>query len=152
MGENPLILSRGEGALLKFIGISTVIKVFSDDSDGAYSLIESTVSPRFDGFKPHIHQHMTEAFYILEGTLTFRVGEQSITATPGSFILVPPGMVHTYGNPADMPAKYLLLMSPGGFEQYLIELAQMIEAEPQWPPVDMGKLNALAKKYDATPA
>ncbi len=151
MGKNALILARGEGQPLTFVGISTVVKVFGEDSNGAYSLVESTVSPHFDGFKPHVHQRMTEAFYILEGTLTMHIGERTLIVTPGSFVLIPPGVVHTYGNPSDAPAKYLLMLSPGGFEQYLMELAEMIQSETTWPPADMSKLNALADRYDATP-
>lgn len=151
MQQEAIVLSPGAGEPLSFVGISTVIKVTSEQSGGAYSLIESTVSPRFQGFQPHVHRRMTEAFYVLEGALSFRLGAQTITATPGSFVLIPPGMVHTYHNPSDAPARYLLIMSPGGFEHYLIELAEMIRSEPAWPPADPSKLQALAEKYDATP-
>lgn len=151
MQPDLIMLSPGAGQPLQFVGISTVIKVPSEASGGAYSLIESTISPRFQGFQPHLHLRMTEAFYLLEGTLTFQLGEQTVEATPGSFVLIPPGIVHTYSNPSDAPARYLLTMSPGGFERYLIELAEMIRTEPVFPPADMSKLTALAEKYDATP-
>ena len=95
MERDAIVLARGEGKPLAFVGISTVVKVFSDESNGAYSLIESTVSPRFGGFKPHVHRRMTAAFDVLEGTVTYRLDERTVTATLGSFVLVPPGVVHT---------------------------------------------------------
>jgi len=61
------------------------------------------------------------------------------------------GVWHTYANPSNARAKYLLFMSPGGFEKYLEQLAEMIRTEPTWPPADKSKLDALAEKYDATP-
>ncbi len=153
MHPNPtaMVLAPAEGDLLTFVGISTRIKVRSEATDGAWTLIESTVEPHFAGFKLHTHKRMTEAFYILEGTLTVQLGNERVQAKPGALIVVPPGVWHTYSNPAAAPAKYLLFMSPGGFEKFLEGLAEMIRTEPQWPPADMTRLNALADKYDATP-
>jgi quercetin dioxygenase-like cupin family protein len=144
------ILAPGEGNQLAFVGISTLIKSTSEDSRGAFTLIESTISPHFAGFKPHLHRRMTEAFYILEGAISFQIAESSFTATPGSFVLIPPGVVHTYSNPEAVEARYLLLMSPGGFEKYLVELSNLIQSEPAWPPADPAALEALAARYDAT--
>jgi uncharacterized RmlC-like cupin family protein len=94
---------------------------------------------------------MTETFYILEGTLSVRLGAEEIHAKPGTLVLVSPGVWHTYSNLSDERARYLLFMSPGGFEKYLEGLADMIRTEPQWPPADKTRLNALAAMYDATP-
>jgi uncharacterized RmlC-like cupin family protein len=114
-------------------------------------MIESTVEPHFGGFKLHTHQRMTETFYVLEGTLNIRLGDEEIQAKPGTLILVPPGKWHTFSNPSNECTRYLLFMSPGGFEKYLEGLAEMIRTEMQWPPADMTRLNALAEMYDATP-
>lgn len=148
---NAIVLAAGEGAPLSFVGISTVIKVRSEDTAGVWSLIESTVQPRFDGFKLHRHKRMTETFYILAGKLAVQVGDETIDAQPGTLVVVPPGVWHTYSNPSDALARYLLYMSPGGFEKFLEGLAEMIRTEPVWPPSDPTRLNALAEQYDATP-
>lgn len=145
------VLGPDQGDELRFVGVSTRIKVRSEDTNGAWALFESTIEPHFAGFKAHTHQRMTEAFYILEGTLDVRLGETQQEAKPGALIVVPPGVRHTYSNPSDVPARYLLLTSPGGFEKFLEGLAEMIRTEPQWPPADKTKLNALAERYDATP-
>lgn len=146
-----LFLSPGEGELLTFVGISTRIKVPSEATNGAWTLIQSTVAPHFPGFKLHLHRRMTETFYILQGSLLLHIGEEKVQAGAGALLVVPPGVMHTYSNPTDAETQYLLYMSPGGFDQYLKQLAEMIRTEPHWPPADPSKLNALAERYDATP-
>jgi len=65
-------------------------------------------------------------------------------------IIIPPGVWHTYANSLDVPAKYLLFISPGGFEKFLEGLSEMLRTKTQWTPEDNAKLQALAAQYDAT--
>jgi hypothetical protein len=60
----------------------------------------------------HIHHRDDEAWYVLEGVLCVRVGEESVELGPGAGVLVPRGTAHTYWNPGPGPARYLLLMTP----------------------------------------
>lgn len=149
--SSALVLAPEEGDLLPFHGISTRIKVRSEATNGVMTLIESTVEPHFAGFALHTHQRITETFYILEGTLTVQLDERTVEAKPGATIVISPGVWHTYSNPNAVRAKYLLYITPGGFEKFLEGLAEMIRTEPHWPPADKTKLNALAEQYDATP-
>jgi quercetin dioxygenase-like cupin family protein len=64
-----------------------------------------------------------EGFYVLEGELTFQLGEELLTATRGQFAFARGGMVHTLANLADTPARYLLIVTPGGFERYFERVA-----------------------------
>ena len=61
---------------------------------------------------PHVHFHDDEAWYVLEGSLRIRVGEQEVEAHAGSAVLVPRGTPHTYWNPDSGPVRYLLIMTP----------------------------------------
>jgi mannose-6-phosphate isomerase-like protein (cupin superfamily) len=61
---------------------------------------------------PHVHFHDDEAWYVLEGALRIRVGEQEVEAHAGSAVLVPRGTPHTYWNPDAVPVRYLLVMTP----------------------------------------
>lgn len=71
-----------------------------------------------DGTEPHLiaplHVHYSddETWYVLEGTLCVRRGDEVITVPAGSGVLVPRGMPHTYWNPAADPVRYLLIMTP----------------------------------------
>lgn len=60
----------------------------------------------------HLHRSDDEAWIVLEGRLGFRVGEEEREVTAGDSLLVPRGTRHSYWNPADEPARYLLVMTP----------------------------------------
>jgi mannose-6-phosphate isomerase-like protein (cupin superfamily) len=61
----------------------------------------------------HVHHSDDEAWYVLEGALRFRIGDEVFEAGPGSAALAPKGVPHTYGNAAKgTPARYLLVMTP----------------------------------------
>ena len=51
------------------------------------------------------------------------VGDSEIDASAGSYILVPPGVVHTFANINDEPMRFLNISAPGGLEKYLRDLA-----------------------------
>ena len=60
----------------------------------------------------HRHFQDDEAWYVLEGTLRVRIGDDEVEARAGSAVLVPRGTPHTYWNPEPTPARYLLVMTP----------------------------------------
>ena len=60
----------------------------------------------------HVHHADDEAWYVLEGTLRFRLGDDEVEAGPGTAVLAPRGMPHAYGNAGIEPARYLLVMTP----------------------------------------
>ena len=64
----------------------------------------------------HVHADEDDAFYILEGELTFEVEGEEIVAGPGTFVLVPPGVRHGFANHADTPVRMLNLHAPAGFD------------------------------------
>jgi mannose-6-phosphate isomerase-like protein (cupin superfamily) len=60
----------------------------------------------------HVHHSDDEAWYVLEGTLGFRLGEKTASASPGSAVLAPAGTPHSYWNAGPGLARYLLVASP----------------------------------------
>jgi len=87
----------------------------ADETSGTYSLME-IVSPTDSGPIAHVHEDAEEAFYGLDGDLTFHVGEQSFEVSTGDLVHVPRGTVH-YFTVKERPAKYLALYAPGGEER-----------------------------------
>ena len=69
----------------------------------------------------HIHDNEEEAFYVIEGNLRVLLGEITIEAQAGSFILVPRGTVHTFSRADKNPVKLLVIISPAGFENFFFE-------------------------------
>ena len=61
---------------------------------------------------PHVHLEDDEAWYVLEGRLAFRLGDEELEASAGTAIFGLRGLPHTYWNPDASPARYLLVMRP----------------------------------------
>ncbi len=141
-------LLPGVGRSISMMGGTVTFKTESEKTEGAWSLLELTVPPGFSGPPLHSHRETQEAFYVLEGALRLRVGDQTVKARPGAYAFIPTGVTHTYSNAEDKPARFLVLVSPGGFEKYFDELATLMQNEPSWPPSDMSKVSALMAKYD----
>jgi mannose-6-phosphate isomerase-like protein (cupin superfamily) len=97
------------------IGGGMVVKVRDADTAGAYSVHDNTIPPGSPGPRPHFHHRHEEAFHVSEGELAVRVGPRKIVAPPGSFVVVPRGMVHQPSNPGPLPTRVLLVFSPGGW-------------------------------------
>ena len=65
----------------------------------------------------HAHADEDDAFYILEGELTFVVAGEEVAAPPGTFVLVPPGVVHGFRNDGRAAVRMLNIHAPGGFDR-----------------------------------
>jgi quercetin dioxygenase-like cupin family protein len=75
-----------------------------------------TIQPRRDGPEPHVHAAEDDAFLMLEGELTFTVDGEDVVAGPGTFVLVPPGVEHTFSNRTDAIARFVNVHAPAGFD------------------------------------
>lgn len=78
---------------------------------------------------PHVHYADDEAWYVLEGMLAFRLGDQEVEASAGTAVLAPRGVPHTYWNPRSTAARYLLIMTPN-IRQLINELHAASERDP----------------------
>ena len=65
----------------------------------------------------HVHGSEDDAFYILEGELTFVLEAGEVTAGPGTFVLVPPGTEHGFRNDGASPVRMLNIHAPAGFDR-----------------------------------
>jgi mannose-6-phosphate isomerase-like protein (cupin superfamily) len=147
--SDGVVRPAGEGESISMGPSTLLFKAESSDTEGTFALTETTVAAGFPGPVPHVHREMVDSFYVLEGELTVLLGEDTANAGPGSYALVPPGTVHTFSNPSDRPVRMLNLMAPGGFEQYLKELAAAL---PDDGPPDPELMARIASKYDFQPA
>ena len=64
----------------------------------------------------HVHAGEDDAFYILEGELTFALGDDEVAAPPGTFVLVPPGVPHGFTNHGSTPVRMFNIHAPAGFD------------------------------------
>jgi mannose-6-phosphate isomerase-like protein (cupin superfamily) len=75
-----------------------------------------TIQPHRTGPEAHVHTVEDDAFYILEGELTFVVDDGEVEAGPGTFVLVPPGVPHTFMNRGDAVVRLINVHAPAGFD------------------------------------
>jgi quercetin dioxygenase-like cupin family protein len=142
--ERVIFVPPGGGRVYEQDGFRGAIKVDDEESDGRQCFSEWTVDPGEDGPPPHLHREHQEAFFVVEGTLSFRAGEKTFEAEAGSFILIPPGVVHTFSNRTDAPARCVNAYVPGGIEQFFIEVGELVAASDP----DPAEIERLSADYD----
>jgi mannose-6-phosphate isomerase-like protein (cupin superfamily) len=81
-----------------------------------FNLAIVTIEPRRSGPPEHTHTDEDDSFYVLEGELTFSVDGAEVVAGPGAFVLVPPGVRHTFANRTDEVARILNVHAPAEFD------------------------------------
>ncbi len=138
-----VLFSAGEGEAVSLRGTQVTFKVKSDQADGA-SCTEWLAAPGFDTGL-HVHERLEETWYVLDGELEFRVGEETFHASSGACVFVPPRVPHAFANRNQAPAKFLLMMSPPTHDRYFIELAEILKRSG---PPDSEAIAALRAKYD----
>jgi quercetin dioxygenase-like cupin family protein len=97
----------------------------SEESGGEVSVIEIDASPERGGPKLH-HHDFDEMFYVLEGELTFLLGDELFARGAGEVAFAPRNVPHTYANLSGAHARALLVCTPAGFERYFDRIAARI--------------------------
>jgi quercetin dioxygenase-like cupin family protein len=141
-----------EGEARWWMGGLAIIKASGKDTDGHFTLVE-VVDHEGEEAPLHVHHNEDEAFWVLEGELTFEVGGASIQAGPGSFLFGPKGVPHRY-RVNKGPSRMLFILSPSGFEDFIRETSEPAESltlppRPDAPPSDeeMAQLMPVMQKY-----
>jgi quercetin dioxygenase-like cupin family protein len=132
--------------------VGTKVLLRSEESGGVISVMESSVPGRWTG--PPLHRHdFDEGFHVLEGELTFRLGDELSTAGPGELVFAPRGAVHTLANRSERPARYLLICTPAGFERTLARRAaeRASEDPPGWALGETPDVEILGPPIDLDP-
>jgi quercetin dioxygenase-like cupin family protein len=119
-----LRFDSGEGVRREARGSEMWFKALATDTQGRFSLMERTLPPGGRMPPPHSHIGNEEAYFVLDGTVEFRVTDEVFEGTPGTFVLVPAGETHTFGNTSDMPARLLVLHAPG-LDRYFEDLEKL---------------------------
>ena len=120
--RRPLVLAPGEGRSYPMGRVSALFKADGDETAGRYSISEWWLEPHTPGPGPHSHPE-DDTFFVLEGTMSFLVGDQWTDAPAGSFVLVPGGVTHAFDNRGDTRAGALNLSAPGDFEERMPGIA-----------------------------
>lgn len=141
---DPVLHLQSEGERHVIGDLEVIFKATGEDTGGSLFLSETTIAPGYPGPPPHWHERLHDMFYVLEGTLTVLLGEETRELGPGSFVCVPPGAVHTFSNPGDAPVRFLNLSTPSGWGNYMRDLAEAARSGPLTPEV----IGPIASRYD----
>ena len=102
------------------------------ESGGSYFTLIVDVGPE-QGPPPHIHHREEEQFYVLDGQLTYSIGDQTFQVRTGDFIHIPRGTVHSFRN-GTKPSRLLATFSPAGIEGFFREVGDPVEDRSKAPP------------------
>ena len=116
-----------------------------DATGGAYTLLERA-APAGAGSPGHRHKR-SEAFYILDGELSFTIGGGKTTARAGDFLIAPEMTEHAWENTGGREARVLIIFAPSTVRAYFEDLDAAVRAAPGGRP-DQGTLAGLMKKHD----
>ena len=143
--EGAIVLGPGEGDLL--LKGRWWLPLQPGDTPGGMAMMEAILAPGTRATRTHRHHTTDEIWYILDGTLTFRLGSRQAEAGAGSCVVVPRGVIHGLHNASSEMVRYLVMLTPGRMAGYFQELGALIDATPSGPP-DPAQWAAIAAKYD----
>jgi mannose-6-phosphate isomerase-like protein (cupin superfamily) len=111
MRAQPVVVLPGQGHR---VGNVEFLARSADTPRFTFGMIE--IAPGRE-LEAHVHADEDDAFYIVEGEMTFFFGDEQVTATPGTFVLVPPGVEHGFRNDQARPVRMLNIHAPAGFDR-----------------------------------
>jgi mannose-6-phosphate isomerase-like protein (cupin superfamily) len=113
--EGAFVVQREEGERVgnvEFLALS--------EHTSRFNLSIITMAPGRSGPEAHVHVDEDDAFYVLDDEITFLVGQEEVPAPAGTFVLVPPGVEHTFANRTARPVRILNIHAPAGFDRRLM--------------------------------
>ena len=102
-------------------GARIVIHATAEETGGAFGMWE-TFTPPGQGPAPHTHTRETEVFRVIRGTYRVQCGEEEFDAPPGTVVVLPPNVRHSWRNISDEPGQMFATVTPGGCERLFVEI------------------------------
>jgi quercetin dioxygenase-like cupin family protein len=141
------IIDPGHGASVQLGGLGVVDKISGTETGGAFAIVEHPLAVGALAAPVHTHTREDEYSLVLEGQVGVRLGEEEMVAGPGSYILKPRGVPHTFWNAGDVPARLVEIISPAGFERFFGDMATVMSTWDPAAPQDFAALVALGAEY-----
>ncbi len=140
-----LVVEPGAGELISLGGLGVQFKISGKETGGLLAVVEHPIDAgRL--VPPHLHHDEDEYSYVLEGHIGARIGDQILEAGPGSYVLKPRNIPHTFWNVGPEPARIIEIITPSGFDLFFHELGEIaISSSPDEFPVRRAELG---KRYN----
>lgn len=143
----PVAVRAGEGEARWWFGGLAVIRATAADTGGQLTIVEVTEPPGAEA-PLHVHHREDEAFYILEGSATIQVGDQTFDVAAGDYAFGPRDIPHRY-TVGDDGCRMLFICTPGGFERLVRQMSEPAGSRTLPPPSgeepDMQRVAAVAE-------
>lgn len=132
--QTPKYVAKDQGEAHWWFGSLATIKAAAIDTGGLLSVIEVQEAPGAEA-PLHVHHEEDESFWLLEGDVTFEVGDTIIEAHAGDFVFGPRDIPHRY-IVGPNGCRMLFIMTPGGFENMIVEMSTPAPSLTLPPPSD----------------
>jgi mannose-6-phosphate isomerase-like protein (cupin superfamily) len=140
--SKPVFIPAERAKLVQVFGGDIYLTMPLAETGRGVSLFEDVRRPG-DGPPLHVHHKEDEIFRIVEGRFRLRIGDATFDAGPGDTLLLPRDVPHSFINSGDVTGRLLIVLQPGGFERFFLEVAEQGLA----PPADMRQIAELAARY-----
>ena len=115
--KKVIFLKKGQGRKYNPGPMTAIFKADENETDNKYSISEWWLDPHSEGPGAHLHENIVQTFYVIEGPVSFFVGDKWIDAEAGTFIRIPENTMHTFANRTNKKTGFINFDIPGGFEK-----------------------------------
>jgi mannose-6-phosphate isomerase-like protein (cupin superfamily) len=140
LSSGPLFIPLEAGEKFHTGRLGTQWKIDGPQTGGRFSVVHHQLPPRRLAAPLHRHHREDEHSYVLTGTFGALLGDDVVTAEPGTWVFKPRGQWHTFWNAGNAPCEIIEVISPAGFEDYFRELQEIFP--------DKTKAALLRQKYE----
>ena len=144
-----LIVAAREKDSFDFGGLSVRWKVEGNQTGGRFSVVHHPIAPHALGAPLHYHHNEDELSYVLTGRLGALLGDDVVTAEPGTWVFKPRQQWHTFWNAGETPCEIIEVISPAGFENYFREVAEAWGDMPTFTHIN--QKYALEMRFESVP-
>ena len=138
--SSPIVVPHSAGEFFDRNGFGIHWKIDGNQTGRRFSVVHHPLAPRVLAAPLHRHNREDEYSYVLSGTMGGLLGDDVVTAGPGTWVFKPRHQWHTFWNAGDTPCEIIEVISPAGFEDFFRGLRN------SWP--DMTKVQSLCAQYE----
>lgn len=142
-GSLPALSDASDGMTFTMLGATIRLIARATDTNGRFTVFEQT-TPAGWGPPRHVHANEDEIVYVLDGTYEVSLGDERRTVSAGGSAILPRGIPHGFRNVGETAGRFVCVITPGGLEEYFLEIARCL------PPPSPAQLVGMAKTYGLT--